>query len=269
VRVSALVLLAHHYGPQILDTKLHELTGLAAFVVVVLIALFAIAGREVLPDPNARPVDTPVSTRFTTPLTLLCCAALVPVALNSYAGRRRDDCTHPQALIPGPGIDDPVLRAKRERAVQQEFEGFAFREGVVRGTPALSYSIIRTWDPKRVYYRPEYWLSGHAEASSIEIETLDAGGRSIPIHRVGFAPRAGELRLAAYLLVYRGEPIAHAMREQILAAPSLMLHGARPMTLYYAQASSSLEDAERTQQALARWLASSWKQYDTICNAGR
>jgi len=266
IRVSALVLLAYHYGPDILLTKLHEITGLVSFVAIALVSLFAIAGREVLPDPNARPITTPVSARFGAPLALLCCVALVPVALNSYASRRLDDCAHPQVLIPGTGIDDPALRAERERATRETFEAFAFREGVIRETPEISYSIIRTWDPKRVYYRPAYWLSGHAEPSSIHVESISAGERSIPIHRLEFAPGAGAVRVAAYLLVYRGEPVADAMREQIRAAPSLMLSGARPMTLFYAQSETSLEDAPRASDSLASWLAKSWQQYDSICN---
>jgi exosortase len=79
VRVSALVLLAHHFGPEILKTSLHEGTGFAAFACA-LVVLFAIAGREILPDPDARPVSTPVSARFATPLALSCAIALLPVA---------------------------------------------------------------------------------------------------------------------------------------------------------------------------------------------
>lgn len=267
VRVSALVLLAHHHGPQILDTGWHEGTGLATFVAISLVGLFSIAGREILPEPGAGPVTTPVSTRFAVPLALLCCAALVPVALNAYAGRRIDDCAHPQALIPGTGIDDPTRRAERERAIHQEFDGFAFREGTLRGESRLEYSIIRSFDPKRVYYRPEYWLSGHAEASSIRVEPVEVAGRSIPIHRVEFAPKAGLVRQAAFLLVYRGEPIANAMAEQLRAAPSLMIRGARPMTLYYVQTTSELADRGAARLELERWIASSWKQYDSICNA--
>jgi exosortase len=267
IRVSVLVLLAHHFGPQILDTGWHEATGLASFFLIALVALFAIAGREVLPDPNARPVDTPVSTRFAAPLTLLCCAGLVPVALNVYSVRQRDDCAHPQVLIAGTGIDDPELRSQRERAMQQQFDAFAFREGVVRGSPALAYSIIRTYDAKRVYHKPEYWLSDHSEAISSAVESIEAGGQRIPIHLVEFSSRRGEVRLAAYLLVYRGRPVADAIRAQIRAAPELMIRGARPMTLYYAATQTPPENAAQARQALSAWLAGAWTQYDAICIA--
>src|SRR5262249_39693103 len=55
VRVSALVLMAFHFGPQILQTGFHEGTGFAAFACA-LVGLFAIAGREILPAPGAQPV---------------------------------------------------------------------------------------------------------------------------------------------------------------------------------------------------------------------
>jgi len=57
------------------------------------------------------------------------------------------------------------------------------------------------------------------------------------------------------------------MRAQLAAAPRLMLRGAQPMTLYYAQTVSSPDDTEAAGDALARWLASSWKQYQAICKS--
>jgi exosortase len=272
VRVSALVLLAHHVGPEVLQTRLHEGTGFAAFVVA-LVVLFAIAGREVLPDPDARPVRTPVSARYALPLLALCALALVPVARNVYAQRRIDDCAHPVALVPGSGIHDPERRAQREREMREQFEAFAFREGVLRARDRpdagadLAWSIVRTFDPKRVYYRPEYWLSGHGEAIESGIDPLDVAGRSLPLHRVRLETRGEHVHVAGYLLVYGGEPVADGMRAQLAAAPQLMLRGPRPMTLYYAQALSAPDDLEATSDALARWLAASWKQYAAICGA--
>ncbi len=45
VRVTALVLLCHHYGFELLDTAAHELSGYAAFAVS-LVVLFRLAGPE-------------------------------------------------------------------------------------------------------------------------------------------------------------------------------------------------------------------------------
>jgi exosortase len=45
VRVTALVLLCHHYGFELLDTAAHELSGYVAFAVS-LLALFALAGPQ-------------------------------------------------------------------------------------------------------------------------------------------------------------------------------------------------------------------------------
>lgn len=50
IRVAGLVLIVHYWGVDLLDTALHELTGIAVFVVV-LVALFAIAGRNAPPSP--------------------------------------------------------------------------------------------------------------------------------------------------------------------------------------------------------------------------
>jgi exosortase len=47
VRVTALALLIHHTGAALLKTPLHEISGLATFIVT-LALLFAIGGRGVL-----------------------------------------------------------------------------------------------------------------------------------------------------------------------------------------------------------------------------
>jgi exosortase len=270
IRVSALVLIAHYWGPEWLHTKMHEGTGFATFVVA-LAVLFAIAGREVMPDPAARPVATPVATRFSVPLALLCALALVPVALNSYAGRRLDDCAHPSVLLAGTGIADPERRAARARELGERFEAFAFREGVIRDpeglAPDLAYTILRTYDAKRTYYRPEYWLSGHREPAKLELDRIDVDGRAVPVRRIEFATRDDEVYLAGYLVVYEGEPVANPVRAQLLAAPGLVLRGSLPMTLYYAQVVARPEQADAASQALERWLAGSWRQYDSICRA--
>jgi exosortase len=254
IRVTALVLIAHYWGPQMLQTWLHEWTGFASFVVA-LIVLFSIAGREVLPDPAARPVTTPVSTRFALPLAALCTAALVPVALNSYAGRRNDDCAHPEVLVPGGGA----------ASGREPFDAFAFRQGSVRGAADLSYTIARSYDPKKIYHRPEYWLTGHREPIASAADEIDAADRSLPIRRLEFRAPHGRVDLAAYLLVYRGEPVASPIRAQLAAAPALVLRGQQPMTLYYARVVARHRDAQAAGEALDRWLASSWKQYQEIC----
>ncbi len=47
IRVTALTLIVHYYGVDPLKTTLHEISGLIAFAIV-LVALFAIAGRTAL-----------------------------------------------------------------------------------------------------------------------------------------------------------------------------------------------------------------------------
>ena len=144
-------------------------------------------------------MSTPVSARYAVPLALLCALALLPVARNVWAGHRSDDCAHPTALVPGTGIDDPEQRAAREREMREQFEAFAFREGIARGADSrtdLAWSIVRTGSAKRVYYRPEYWLSGHSEASAQSIDELEVDGRRLPVHRVQFAQRGGQVQLS-------------------------------------------------------------------------
>ncbi len=50
IRVAGLVLMVHYWGVDLLATPLHQLSGVAVFVVV-LIVLFAISGRNAPPSP--------------------------------------------------------------------------------------------------------------------------------------------------------------------------------------------------------------------------
>jgi exosortase len=54
VRVVVLTLIVHYRGTDLLHTSLHPITGVAAFAVA-LVALFAIAGREVVERRAAAP----------------------------------------------------------------------------------------------------------------------------------------------------------------------------------------------------------------------
>ena len=62
VRVAALVLLSMHYGPEILDTWVHDATGVAVFAIVIPI-LFWIAGPEALRSEPGRGLATRIVRR--------------------------------------------------------------------------------------------------------------------------------------------------------------------------------------------------------------
>jgi hypothetical protein len=217
---------------------------------------------------------TAVSSRRAGALALLCALAAVPVVVHSYRGLQRDDCANPTALIPGPGVSDPALLAERARWFEREFGAFAWREGTVRtpaAVPDLRYVTVRSYDAKRLYYRPQYRLLREASPMRSGLEWLEVDGARIPIHRAlygdagqrGASP--GLQPVVAYLLVYRGGPVADPYVAQLRAAPLLLLRGASPMTLFYVQGAAGPDQLEATRAAALEWLAGAWRSYRATC----
>jgi hypothetical protein len=217
---------------------------------------------------------TAVSARYAVPLALLCALAALLVALHAYAGLRRDDCAHPEALIAGPGVSDPERRAQRDAWFREKFDAFAWREGAVRtpaGAPELYYAAVRSYDAKRLYYRPQYLLFREGTPERVELEWLEVDGQRVPVHRSFYAPpepaTAGGRRtpVVAHLLIYRGVPVDRPYLAQLRAAPALLLRGSAPMTLFYVQGSARPEELEPATRAALEWLAQAWRSYAATC----
>lgn len=204
---------------------------------------------------------TPLSTRHVVPLCVLLGIVLVPVTLHSYLGLETDECAHPSALIP-PSSQPPPKNRVSDAALQ-------FREGVIRSggsAPTLRYVIVRSYDARRLYYRPEYSYALETPKGH-RLEWLDVDGARLPIHVPQYADSiTTQMKpVIAYLLVQDGQPIENPYLAQLMTAPRQLLVGRLPMTLFLAYGSVMRAETEPALAAAREWLASSWELYRAAC----
>ncbi|MGH7292531.1 MAG: exosortase/archaeosortase family protein, partial [Myxococcota bacterium] len=265
VRVTVLVLVAKHYGADILETSFHPASGVVLFGVVI-VALFAIAGSEALRASPGTGVRTPVSDRHAGALAVLAGVALVPVGLHSYARLRVDDCANPAALVPVEASVD----GERAAFMARSFDAVQWREDVLapaNGAPALSTVLVRTFDPKLVYYRGTRRLWTDVAPGGDTVEWLESDDGRVPILRSSREhdrPGAPGSVIAA-LLIYEGEPVETGWRAQLRAAPRQLVSGARPMTMFAVRADTTTANRAAAEARARTWLLESWRTYRAIC----
>jgi hypothetical protein len=149
------------------------------------------------------------------------------------------------------------------------FEASAWREGRISSDQlrmSLAWSIVRSYQPRKLYYRPESALYAPRPIRR-GVEWLEEDRERLPVHRAWYRsdPATGATFVVAYLLIYRGEPVESAVRAQLRSAPTLLLTGAAPMTLLIVGGIASGGEVAQT-EALARdWLVATWRSYRFAC----
>jgi hypothetical protein len=241
------------------------MSGVVLFGVVIL-ALFAIAGPEALRATRGTGVRTPVSDRFAPALVALCALALLPVAVHSYAHVRVDDCANPAGLVPVEAGAD----AERGAFMARNFDALQFREGTLAaadGAPELQYAVIRTFDPKLVYYRGtrRLWPDVAAGADTIEFLDADDGRLAIVRSRLEHERPGMERSVIAALVIYEGAPVENGWRAQLRAAPRQLLTGSRPATIYAVRGDVRPANREAAEARAREFLLDSWRSYRAIC----
>jgi hypothetical protein len=265
LRVSALVLLAQKYGAELLDTRLHPASGIILFGVVIA-ALFAIAGPDAMRSAAATGHRTAVSGRFSLALAVLCALALLPVAVHANARLRGDDCANPAALVPSDGPADP----ERAAFMEQQFAAVQWREGVLAPTadsPELRFTVIRSYEPRLLYYRGTRRLWLEVAPGGDTIEWLESDDGRLPIVRSQIQGERAELSrtVIASLLVYGGEPVESGWRAQLREAPRQVFTGSRPMTMFTVRADVLPGNREAAERRAREYLLDSWRTYRAVC----
>jgi len=207
---------------------------------------------------------TRLSRRYVGPISACLLLALIPVVVHSYLQVEIDDCKAPKALVPEPaqasdsdGSRDAWMRERFQSSQWQE--GDFFRYGL-----RFDFSIIRSYDAKRLYHRPENHLVQHAVVQRRGIEWVQADSGALPIHRAYYGD-TGPAILVSYLLVYRSSPVANPYWTQLRAAPVELFSGRRPMTLFLIQARGSRSSLPEMEKVEREWLLSLWDRYRTAC----
>lgn len=207
---------------------------------------------------------TRLSLRYVRPLSACLLLALIPVVVHSYLRVEINDCKAPSALVPesaqaahSGGSRDAWMRQRFQSS--QWDEGSFFRDGL-----RFDFSIIRSYDAKRLYQRPETALVEHANVERRGIEWVQADSGALPIHWAYYGDRDPAI-VVAYLLVYRSSPIASPYWPHLRAAPLELFSGRRPMTLFLIQARGSPGSLGEMEKVGREWVLSSWEKYRSAC----
>jgi len=207
---------------------------------------------------------TRLSDRYVRPLAVCFLLALIPVVLHSYLKVENDDCKAPLAFM----LESPQASSSSGKRVawMREFfqssqwqEGSFFKDGV-----RFDFSIIRSYDAKRLYHRPETSLVEHAIVQNREIEWVQADSGALPIHRAYYGNTDPAI-VVAYLLVYHSSPVASPYWPHLRTAPVELFSGRRPMTLFFIQARGSPGRFGEMEKVEQEWLLSSWDKYRSAC----
>ena len=265
-RVTALVLLVRYRGAGILDTWVHPASGMVLFVFVIG-ALVWLAGREALraTPGSARP---PLSDRYGLAVFVLFALALAPVTVHSYLRLRSDDCANPQALVPE--MPPGSVSAEREAEIRRDLDPYQWREGrlpATDGAPELRFTVIRSYDPKQLYYRGTRRIWRDVEPGGDTADWLETEDAKLPVvrSRIESDGRRENTAVVAALLVYEGKPVESGWKTQLRAAPRQALTGSRPMTLFAIRADASPEQRAAAEKRVNQWLVDSWRSYGAIC----
>ena len=209
---------------------------------------------------------TRLSLRYVRPLAACFLLALIPVVMHSYIHAEIDDCKAPGAFI-SQSVQASHSGGSRDATMREQFqssqwnEGSFFRDGV-----RYDFSIVRSYDAKQLYHRPENKLVEHTlivDRRGIEWVHADSG--TLPIHRAYYGD-TGPAVMVAYVLVFRSSPVAGPYWPHLRAAPVELLTGARPMTLFLIQARGPRASFPEMENVGREWLLSSWEKYCSACN---
>ena len=208
-----------------------------------------------------------VSFRYARPLGLLLALAAVPAIAHSVIGVTTETCADPETLIAGFAASEPI--AARAEFLRSAMHASAIAEGSVNQdgeTVALEYLVRRSWDPKRLYHRPEQRLLKGAITKGTNWEWLEAGDGKLPIQSVEYDELLIEHHkpAAAYLLVYDGEPVSNPYWAQIRSSLRQLLQGRQPMTLYFVYGTGG-RDPAATEARMRSWLVDAWRRHRSVC----
>ena len=209
-----------------------------------------------------------LSRRWVPHLTALLVLTLIPVALHGYVGLESDDCAHATAIAP-PWSPDGELEGT-DAYIDERMKPSQWREGVLRDSEgaALSYTIARGFDAKHIYYRPEYKLVRESRPVSHEIDWIDVDGERIPVHRPIYEHRLGRplIGIAAYVILYGGDPVEDPYRTQLLSAPLQIVRGRLAATLLFVSGFVLETERVEAEQRAYAWLESAVRRYREVCS---
>src|SRR5688572_1319007 len=130
---------------------------------------------------------TPLSRRYIRPLLLVMIPVLVPVLVHAYGDSKVDDGSNVDALFPAAAASGEAGTA-RNSSMWYQFRAVKWAEGAIAETDPqlqLQFVIIRSYDPKRLYHRPETYFRQQTSNSQL-VKSITRNTGSMPIHVVRY-----------------------------------------------------------------------------------
>lgn len=210
-----------------------------------------------------------VSSRYAIAIAVLATLALVPEFVHRGARFLDEDCRDPDALLRSIAEDDPAAPPAPALLARMPEVRFASRRlPLPGGAGHLDLHVVRGFNPSLLYQPTELYFIADRKAERRTLETFEHGGARLPLHRAYFEPprsRPPVRDVTGYLHVFAAEPVAHGYAAEMLAAPSQLLAGRKPVWIFFVHGMVKPAQVEAAEQTLREALGSGWDAYRAAC----
>lgn len=202
-----------------------------------------------------------ISTRWSVPTAILLALALVPTAIHGYFGYVVEDGRRAARV-------EPVLAGMTSRPTDRsdewmarKFDSADWSERWYGPGTALRLSVVRSYDPKKLYHHPELAISYREMRVGASQRTTLPGRTGVPVVAVRAAD--DQPGVAVYALHYGDEFVGNPYVFQARQAVELLFTGRRPMTLIYVQDLEALPGVAVGQTMAMRLLAAAVEAWES------
>ncbi len=208
-----------------------------------------------------------VSSRHALAIAILVVLATVPGFVHRGGRLLREDCRDPEALL----RTDPVAARAAPSAPDALSDSPRTRLSVRRlpvadGAGHLDLYVLHAFNPGVMYRPPDLYVVKGIAATGRTIEFLEHRGERLPVHRTHYDPYdTRSVTLAGHLAVFDSKPVANPYLAELRAAPSQLLSGRKPVSVFFAHGEVKRGAREAGERALREALASAWDEYRAAC----
>ena len=208
-----------------------------------------------------------VSSRHALAIAILVALATIPGFVHRGGRFLREDCRDPEALLrtdPDAARAAPPAPVALSDAPRTRVSVRRFPVGARAGHVDLY--VVHAFNPGAMYRPPDLYVLKGLAATRRTIETLEHGGERLPIHRTDYDPyETRNLTLAGHLAVFDSKPVGNPYLAELRAAPSQLVSGRKPVSVFFAHADVQRGAREAGERALRETLASAWDEYRAAC----
>jgi hypothetical protein len=197
-----------------------------------------------------------ISFRYVPTLCALLGLALIPTIIHSYGGGTVEDGRSAAAI---PTILDgytstPTDRASNWGKRRFDSDDWVERSYIEAGSDPITLTVVRSFDPKRLYHHPELAIAYRRTSFVGEEIRRFAERTDIPVHVL--QPEAGTAAtgIGMYVLHYGSGFIEDPIWFQVRSAGELFFSRRLPMTLFFVLDSSTTPDSNQETPRSTRLL---------------